>query len=253
MNIEFTPLGLKRCIDSFMVEMADIDALGYTLQKESDLVRVWTRSSGIDVNPDIPVARVDHFFPDVDDPRLILCALNDYRADWDGENYTTLDTLSEYTNANTQVQRLVSKGKFAIAGREFYDKKVFFSVRQAVLGLSGAERAKETKSCDLDDFYMLVTSVPDELVPPAPSQVVRADTIFGFYVIGKCANLPDNRKPSRSSRGCYIHGMQQADMKLNAWACRQLVGYTAGTMETWGEAIRNYIADNTEKLWRTID
>ena len=76
MNIELTPVNIKRTIDGFVKELDASDQSGYTLNKETELVRVWSRSRGVDEWPDQPISRAHHFFPNVDDPRIIMAALN---------------------------------------------------------------------------------------------------------------------------------------------------------------------------------
>lgn len=122
-------------------------------------------------------------------------------------------------------------------------------MRQAVAALSPHDKQAELRNCCEDDIYMLVTAIPNEIAPPVPSSLVRAETIVGFYVIGKCATLPAHRQGLKHySSGCYIHAFQEVDIKLNSWLMRNAINLVAGTMVTWGEDFRNYMNENKDKL-----
>ena len=41
---------------------------GWTLQKQSDLIKVWANFNGTKVNSKIPAMRVEHYFPEIDEP-----------------------------------------------------------------------------------------------------------------------------------------------------------------------------------------
>ena len=56
---------------------------GWDLRKSTDYIKVWTNSNGTALNQDIPAMRVEHYFPLISDPNLILRALNDWRPEWD--------------------------------------------------------------------------------------------------------------------------------------------------------------------------
>jgi hypothetical protein len=72
LDVEFTPSGLKSEMDSLISDLE-----GWDLRKSTDLIKVWSNSNGTDVNDSIPAMRVEHYFPLIDDPDLILKALND--------------------------------------------------------------------------------------------------------------------------------------------------------------------------------
>ena len=59
------------------------DLEGWYLRKSTDLIKVWTNSKGTAINDSIPAMRVEHYFPLINDPDLILNALNDWRPEWD--------------------------------------------------------------------------------------------------------------------------------------------------------------------------
>lgn len=81
---------------------------GWDLRKSTDLIKVWTNSNGTAINQNIPAMRVEHYFPNIDDPGLILQALNEWRPEWD-RSMSIIEELTQYRNANTQVHRLVNK------------------------------------------------------------------------------------------------------------------------------------------------
>ena len=89
--------------------------------------------------------RVEHYFPLIDDPDLILKALNDWRPEWDN-SMSIISELTEFRSSNTQVHRLVNKAVLGTQQREFIDKKFFFTAEDS-------------------SIYMWVTSAPDNVFP----------------------------------------------------------------------------------------
>ena len=59
------------------------DEKNLTLRKSTDLIKVWTNSNGSALNASLPSIKVEHTFPGIDDPSLILKAINEERGSWD--------------------------------------------------------------------------------------------------------------------------------------------------------------------------
>ena len=137
---EFTPEGLKKEIDASIADLS-----GWKLRKSTDLIKVWGKYAGTNVNGDIPAIRCEHYFPRIDDPTIILKALTDLREEWD-ESMIVMQELTQFRNNNTHVQRLVNKSVIGLQPREFIDKKFFFTD-------------------ELGTIYIWVTSAPDSVYP----------------------------------------------------------------------------------------
>ena len=70
--------------------------------------------------------KIEHLFLDVDDPKLVLQAINETRIKWD-TGIERFDELKEYTSENTSVHRLLMNSILNLSQREFIDKKFFFT------------------------------------------------------------------------------------------------------------------------------
>ena len=64
-------------MDQAVAEGIENDQGGWVERKKTDLIKVWTRARGSDISPSIATLRVEHYFPDVQDPEIILKALNE--------------------------------------------------------------------------------------------------------------------------------------------------------------------------------
>ena len=56
-NIDLTQAGLKETIEK---SVAETEEDGWHLRKTTDLIKVWTKARGSDINQNIPVLRVEH-------------------------------------------------------------------------------------------------------------------------------------------------------------------------------------------------
>ena len=52
-------------------------------RKNTELINVKTRSQGTDLNAGVPCLKVEHYFPNISDPEIILKAYNEDRPLWD--------------------------------------------------------------------------------------------------------------------------------------------------------------------------
>lgn len=43
----------------------------WVVQKNTDEIRIWTRSKGLPMAPVFPLIQVEYYFPEIDDPRII--------------------------------------------------------------------------------------------------------------------------------------------------------------------------------------
>jgi hypothetical protein len=171
-SLEFSPDNLKNIIDKAVAEGVDNDEGNWIVRKTTPLIKVWTRAVGSDINPNIPSLRVEHQFPEIDDPEIILKCLNEWRPDWD-KSMETCEELPQYRSNSTMVHRLVNRSLFGASKREFIDKKVYF----------------EEDGC----IYMWVTSCPDEIYECLPPHI-RSYSLVGVNKIGR-----------NTQGGCYLH------------------------------------------------
>ena len=100
------------------------ESKSWDVKKENDLTCVRTKC-GSDFNKSLPVLNAYNVFPDCEDPELILKCLNEYRKEWD-QSLDAYDELTDYTNKNTIIYRIVLKPVVRTSPREFLDKKIWF-------------------------------------------------------------------------------------------------------------------------------
>lgn len=99
-NIEFDPKALKIYIDEWCAQGIENGEGNWEQRKDTELLKVWTRSDGSEFNHNIPAIRCEHHFPDIDDPEVIKRALIDFRTEWD-DQMDISKVLDEYGNQNT--------------------------------------------------------------------------------------------------------------------------------------------------------
>lgn len=81
-------LSMKRYMDQWLkVDESGAQpansSLEWVLRKQTEHVKVWTRWTGTDWAPHLPILRAYHYFPNVDDPRVVKAAMYDFKAEWD--------------------------------------------------------------------------------------------------------------------------------------------------------------------------
>jgi len=85
------------------------------------------------------------------------------------------------------------KSVLNLSAREFIDKKLFFKRKEAIQDQlqqdpSSINRIdQEYEKVNEDDYYMWVTSSPDDLYPLS-TKYVRSDSLLGIYKVGKKSN-----------------------------------------------------------------
>lgn len=62
-----------------MTEVNNPSLTGWTVQKDTDEIKIWIRQQGINSAPDLPLIQVEYYFPEVDDIKIIQAALLDFR------------------------------------------------------------------------------------------------------------------------------------------------------------------------------
>jgi len=58
------------------------ESKSWELKKETDLLTIRMKY-GSEINKSIPVISHSHYFPDCDNPSLILKCMNEFRKEWD--------------------------------------------------------------------------------------------------------------------------------------------------------------------------
>lgn len=145
----------------------------FVLKKDTEFAKVWVKI-GSEMNDQQPIYGALHYFPNCNNPELILQLLREGRAEWDAliDKYEKLD---EYCNDNTQVFRVLQKSILNSTQREFVEKKVWFR---------GVDPDSDPESQDNECIYLWTSSTPDELYPMNKAYI-RGDTILGIARIGK--------------------------------------------------------------------
>lgn len=93
--------------------------------KETEDMRLWSRTHGIDSAPAIPLVQVEFYFPEIDDPRIIMAAINDFRDQFDLKGNEILEELTQFKNHNTRCFYIIGK-KTVVAPRDILEKRLFF-------------------------------------------------------------------------------------------------------------------------------
>lgn len=152
--------------------------------------KIWAKWSGSDINESIPMMKTEHYFQNVCDPQIILDALLSHRMQWD-PTIECFEELEQYRSGHTSVHRLLGHSVMNLSQREFIDKKLVFTRREAAEAGRGEEEENDSDhGADnqnhgaMDDIYIWVTSVPNELYP-MESKFVRSDSLVGIIRIGR--------------------------------------------------------------------
>ena len=130
-NLQFTPLAIKQVVDSWIEQVGQPSEHGWLTLKESDDHRMWARVQGIDAEPSIPLVQQEFHFPEIDDPRVILAALHDFRHQFDAEGNQSLDELVQFRNQNTVAYHIVGH-RTIVSARDVIEKHFFFQASKAV-------------------------------------------------------------------------------------------------------------------------
>lgn len=101
---------------------------------------------------ELPIARAEFYFPNIDDPRILKAALSDFKKEWD-EKSEIIEELKQYSNDNLMVQRTVRKPVMNTQRREFVEKRVFFNRSQAISMNQTGERDSTKTLGSKDDIY----------------------------------------------------------------------------------------------------
>jgi len=157
LSIDFQPESIMNYIDEWFRQGIENNEGNWNCRKDTDFVKVWTCSNGSEYNNGIPLIRSQHYFEDIDDPLILVKALNEFRNFWD-DALESVTELPEYRNNNTIVVRNINKSVIGTKKRDCIDKKIFFK-KGDYLDLPEDDVTK-------DDYYMWITSTPDEIFPP---------------------------------------------------------------------------------------
>lgn len=198
----FEPLSLKRTIDQWIAEVDTPEQFDWTVQSNTDEIRIWTRTRGLQSAPDLPLIQVEYYFPDIEDPRILQAAILNFRHRFDINDKESVEEVEAFGNGNTVVHHMVGK-PIVIAARDSVEKRLFFKAAEALTNMNENEMINELGSGDTDDFYAWVTDVPEKAHPP-PEGVVRIERLYGFNMISRIMNLPEVRR-GQHTKGCYFH------------------------------------------------
>lgn len=217
MKVDFEPLALKKTIDSWIQQVErDVNEDKWTLRKEEPEIRIWSCEDGLPFNPDLPLLQVEMYFPDVDDPAIILEALFERRK-YDVEMNQVIKDLPRHSSKQVRAYYNLSK-RTIVAPREFCTKKIYFELSQAVRHLDDETRDRIVGDGDEDDIYAWITSLPDSAVGRVADGAERCESHYCFERYGYMKNLPAGR---RKEKGCYMRAMAYVDFKVG-WLLMKL-------------------------------
>lgn len=89
---------------------------GWELRKQTQFVKVWTRWKGTKSSPNMPMLKIEHYFPNIDDPQIVHLAMNEYRNEWDIDA-KTITNLPEFSNHCTYSKDIILKPLFNTSSR----------------------------------------------------------------------------------------------------------------------------------------
>ena len=92
---------MKRYIDGWIQE----DLKEWDTRKQKEHVKVWIRWRGTEINPDYPIIRAEHYFPDIPDPRIILALFNELKSEWD-KTAVAWDEVTEFRSKNCYINSI---------------------------------------------------------------------------------------------------------------------------------------------------
>lgn len=64
----------------------------------------------------MPISRAEHYFPDIDDPRIIFAAIQDFKHEWD-DKISKIEKLEEFRNKNSDCTLIEFKGVAGTSNR----------------------------------------------------------------------------------------------------------------------------------------
>lgn len=244
---EFTPLGIKRLSDKWIAQL-ELQGAGWELKTDEPKIKIWVNYKGIPTAPDWPIVQAESYFPDIDDPRILLAAILWFREEFDSEDKTVCEVLPQFSNDNTMVRRFVSKASMMASARESVEKFCYFKTSRALDGLPEAIAIEELSTGALEDIYILNSAVPLQTSPVQDKNHVRIDRMFGFATIGWRENLPMNRRGKRP-KGLYLHDLFATDVKIGgSWVLKMALPIMQNSMKAWTDNFRNYVKKNLSKL-----
>jgi len=104
----------------------------------------------------------------------------DFRPQWDKKS-ELIEEIKEYRTNCLLVHHHVNESIMNLPCREYIDKKVYFTNKEA--------DSNDSKRQD-DDIYLYITSTPDEIFSIS-TKYQRADSIIGINIIGRGTGIGD--------------------------------------------------------------
>ena len=208
-------------------------------------MRLWYRKRGLDSAPDIPLVQVEYYFPEIDDPRLISAAIAHFRHKFDLVTNESVEELEQYCNGNSGVYHIVGK-ETIVAARDVIEKRLVFEAFEVTLGMNKEDAELEIGTGSQNDVYAWVSACPNEIRPEREG-VVRAETLYGFNIMGHCENLPESRR-SKHKTGCYLHSMSANNVGVGSWAFIMGLPFLTKAMKGWFENLHTFLRENKDML-----
>ena len=122
---------------------------------------------------------------------------------------------------------MVNKSVIKTTPREFLDKKIWFRESDTLL------EGEELENSEYNDYYMWVSSAPDQFYP-LNNDYVRADALIGLTRFGK-------RRDGHP--GCFYESIVQTDCKINSWSMSLIAPLMPRTLMDWGVTFRSFLKE----------
>lgn len=90
-------------------ELSDnFESQGWDHRKSAPLFRAWTRWKGTKAVPNFPIVRLEHYFPEIDDPQIIQLAMNEFSHEFD-KDALKITKLEEYCSHYCYTRSIILK------------------------------------------------------------------------------------------------------------------------------------------------
>lgn len=101
-------LSLKKYMDSWINDGKDDNYKSWDMKKNTKFAKVWIRWKGTEIDPDYPIIRAEHYFPDIDDPKIVIACLNEMKQEWDQSQHSQ-DEVTEFRSKNCYIVSIKMK------------------------------------------------------------------------------------------------------------------------------------------------
>lgn len=127
MKFNFEPLSIKRTCDDWQNKVHS--ARNWIPRVVEPDMRIWTNDDGLPFNPDLPLMAFEAYYPDIDDPAILLCGnAARHRRHWDSKRNREIREMPNKGSKQISVEYACSN-RTVVSPREYIEKKIYFEVR----------------------------------------------------------------------------------------------------------------------------